>query len=152
MPEGYNQGTSKSVEFVSHIEEMKLDATTQMDASSGGYSGFVEPDEVSIEFIKISVAPLHQFARRTFIQHKDTPLQLCCAGLKVQFGVSAKFLDNASRPKLNIVVQIPENLSKLLEFCDDLARRSSQQSGSTSEWRPLIKKYGYVNRPTVRIK
>ncbi|XP_062201363.1 protein NEN1-like [Phragmites australis] len=151
MPEGDNQGTSESVELLSHIEEMKLDATTQMDASSSGYSGFVEPDDVSTEFIKISVAPLHQFGRRTSIQHKDTPLQLCCAGLKVQFGVSTKFLDNAGRPKLNIVVEIPENLSKLLEFCDDLARRSSQESGSTSEWRPLIKKYGYVNRPTVRI-
>ncbi|XP_062200806.1 protein NEN1-like [Phragmites australis] len=151
MPEGYNQGTSKSVEFVSHIEEMKLDATTQMDASSRGYSGFVEPDDVSPEFIKISVAPSQQFGRRTFIQHKDTPLQLCCAGLNVQFGVSAKFLDNAGWPKLSIVVEIPENISKLLEFCDDLARRSSQESGSTSEWRPLIKKYGYMNYPIVRL-
>ncbi|CAN6324019.1 unnamed protein product [Urochloa humidicola] len=154
---GGNQGTSdpstsrESVELVSHIEEMKLDSTTQMDASSSGHSGFLEPDDISTEYIKISVAPLHQFGRRSSIQHKDSPLQLCSAGLKVQFGVSTKFLDNAGRPKLNIVVDIPENLSKVLEFCDDLARRSSQESGSTSEWRPLVKKYGYVNRPTVRL-
>ncbi|CAL4924864.1 unnamed protein product [Urochloa decumbens] len=157
LPEGGNQGTSdpstsrESVELVSHIEEMKLDSTTQMDASSSGYSTFLEPDDISTEYIKISVAPLHQFGRRSSIQHKDRPLQLCSAGLKVQFGVSTKFLDNAGRPKLNIVVDIPENLSKVLEFCDDLARRSSQESGSTSEWRPLVKKYGYVNRPTVRL-
>jgi hypothetical protein len=50
------------------------------------------------------------------------------------------------------VVEIPESLSKVLEFCDDLARKLSQESGSSSEWRPLIKKYGYVNRPTVRLK
>ncbi|XP_062205745.1 protein NEN1-like [Phragmites australis] len=151
MPEGDNQGTSEYVELVSHIEEMKLDATMQMDASSSGYSGFVEPDDVSAECIKISVAPLHQFGQKTSILHKDTPLQLCCAELKVLFGVSTRYLDNAGRPKLSIVLEIPENLSKVLEFCDDLARRSSQESGSTSEWRPLIKKYGYVNRPTVRL-
>ncbi|CAN6299472.1 unnamed protein product [Urochloa humidicola] len=157
LPEGGNQGTSdpstskEPVELVSHIEEMKLDTTTQMDTSSSGCSGFLEPDDISTDYIKISIAPLHQFGRRSSIQHKDSPLQLCSEGLKVQFGVSTKFLDNAGRPKLNIVVDIPENLSKVLEFCDDLARRSSQESGSTSEWRPLVKKYGYVNRPTVRL-
>ncbi|CAD6212567.1 unnamed protein product [Miscanthus lutarioriparius] len=157
MPEEGNQRTSdpstnrESVELVSHIEEMKLDTTTHMDASSSGYSGFLEPDDVSIECIEISVAPLHQFGRRSSIQHRDCPLQLCCAGLKVQFGVSTKFLDNAGRPKMSIVVEIPESLSKVLEFCDDLARKLSQESGSSSEWRPLIKKYGYVNRPTVRL-
>lgn len=156
MLEEDNQGTSpatsrESVELVSHIKEMKLDAITQMDASSSGCSGFLELDDVSTECIKISVAPLHQFGRRTSILHKDVPLQLCCAGLKVQFGVSTKFLDSAGRPKLSIVVEIPDNLSKVLELCDDLACRSSQESGSTSEWRPLIKKYGYVNRPTVRL-
>lgn len=158
LPEGSNEGTSdpstsrESIELVSHIEEMKLDATTQMDASSSDYSGFLEPDDISTEYIKISVAPLHQFGRRSSVQHKGSPLQLCSAGSKVQFGVSAKFTDNAGRPKLNIVVDISDNLSKVLEFCDDLARRSSQESGSTSEWRPLVKKYGYVNRPTVRLK
>lgn len=157
-PEEGNQGTTDPstsrgpVELVSHIEEMKLDTTMHMDASSSGYSGFLEPDDVSLECIKISVAPLHQFSRRSSIQHKDCPLQLCCAGLKVQFGVSTKFLDNAGRPKLSIVVEIPENLSQVLEFCDDLARKLTQESGSSSEWRPLIKKYGYVNRPTVRLK
>lgn len=156
MPEGGNQGTSdpstsrESVELVSSIKEMKLDAITHMDASSSG-SGFLEPDDVSTESIKISIAPLHQFGGRSSIQHKESPLQLCCPGLKVQFGVSTKFLDNAGRPKLSIVVEIPENLNKVLEFCDDLARRLSLESGSSSEWRPLIKKYGHVNRPTVRL-
>ena len=138
-------------ELISHIKEMKLDATMQMDVSSSGYSGFLEPDDVSTECIKISVTPSYH-AQRTSIKHKDSPLHLCCAGLKVQFGVSTKFLDNAGRPKLNIVVDIPEDLSEVLEFSDNLAQRSLQESGSTSEWRPLIKKYGYVNRPTVRLK
>jgi hypothetical protein len=150
--ESADPATNKeSSELISHIEEMKLDATMQMDASSSGYSGFLEPDDVSTECIKISVAPSYQFAQRTYIRHKDSPLHLCCAGLKVQFGVSTKFLDNAGRPKLNIVVDIPDNLSKVLEFCDGLAQRSLQESGTTSEWRSLIKKYGYVNRPTIRL-
>jgi hypothetical protein len=157
MLEEDNQGTSpatsrESVELVSHIKEMKLDATTHLDTSSSGCSGFLEVDGVSTQCIKISVAPLHQFGRKTSILHKDVPLQLCCAGLKVQYRVNTKFLDNAGQPKLSIVVEIPENLSGVLEFCDDLARRSSQESGSTSEWRSLIKKYGYVNRPTVCLK
>jgi hypothetical protein len=123
----------------------------QMDVSSSGYSGFLEPNNVSTECIKISVSPSY-CTQRTFIKHRDSPLHLFCAGLKVQFGVSTKFLDNAGRPKLNIVVDIPEDLREVLEFCDNLAQGPSHESGSTSEWRPLIKKYGYVNRPTVRLK
>ncbi|KAL5229871.1 hypothetical protein ABZP36_028647 [Zizania latifolia] len=142
---------NEPVELISNIEEMKLDASTQMYANSSGFSGFLMPDDVSTEFIKISVASPNQFAQRTYIKHKDSLLQLCCTSSPVQFGVSTKFLDNAGRPKLNIVVDIPENLSKVLEFCDGIAQRSSQDSGSTSEWRPVIKKYGYVNRPTVRL-
>ena len=141
-----------SSHLISHIEEMKLDATMQMDVTSGGYSGFLELDDVSTECIKISATPSYQFTQSIFIKHKDSPLHLCCAGLKLQFGVSTKFLDNAGRPRLNIVVDIPEDLNEVLEFCDNLAQRSLQESGSTSEWRPLIKKYGYVNRPTVRLK
>lgn len=157
IPDGDNQETvdlatnNESSQLISHIEEMKLDGTMKMDASSSGYSGFLEPQDVSTVCIKICVAPSYQFAQRISIRHKDSPLHLCCAALKVQFGVSTKFLDNAGRPKLNIVVDIPENLCKVLEFCDGLAQRSSQESGSTSDWRPLIKKYGYVNHPTVRL-
>ncbi|XP_015696991.2 protein NEN1-like [Oryza brachyantha] len=139
------------VELISNIKEMTLDASTQMDASSSGFSGFLEPDDVSIESIQVSVPSSYRLTRRSSMKHKGSPLQLCCAGLQVQFGVSSKYLDSAGRPKLNILVDIPDNLSKVLEFCDGIAQRSSQDSGSTSEWRPLIKKYGYVNHPTVRL-
>ncbi|CAM0958612.1 unnamed protein product [Alopecurus aequalis] len=148
-PDGDNQESDEHAasrdpsELISHIKEMKL-------MSSSGYSGFLEPEDVSTECIKISVAPSYH-TQRTFIKHKDSPLDLCCAGLKVQFGVSTKFLDNAGQPKLSIAVDIPEDLSEVLEFCDKLAQRSLQESGSTSEWRPLIKKYGYLNHPTVRL-
>nr|BAJ98398.1 predicted protein [Hordeum vulgare subsp. vulgare] len=137
-----------SSDLISHVEEMKLDAFVQMDVS---FSGFLEPDDVSTECIKISASPSYQFNRRTLIKHKDSLLHLCCAGLNIQFGVGTKFLDTAGRQKFNMLVDIPENLSKVLEFCDNQAQRFLQDSGTTSEWRPLIKKYGYVNRPTVRL-
>uniref|UniRef100_A0A0D9XJJ7 Exonuclease domain-containing protein n=1 Tax=Leersia perrieri TaxID=77586 RepID=A0A0D9XJJ7_9ORYZ len=139
------------VELISNIEEKTLNASTQMDSSSSGFSGFIEPDDVSTESIQISVPSSYRLTRKASIKHKGSQLQLCCMGLQIQFGVSTKFLDSAGRPKLNILVDIPENLSKVLEFCDGTAQRSFQDSGSTSEWRPLIKKYGYVNRPTVRL-
>ncbi|KAI5013793.1 hypothetical protein ZWY2020_046854 [Hordeum vulgare] len=77
-------------------------------------------------------------------------LHLCC-GLEYPVWSRYKFLDTAGRQKFNMLVEIPETLSKVLEFCDNQAQRFLQDSGTTSEWRPLIKKYGYVNRPTVRL-
>ncbi|OEL13717.1 Protein NEN1 [Dichanthelium oligosanthes] len=61
---------------VSHGEEMMLESTMQIGASPSGYSGFVEPDDVSTECIKISVSLLHHFGPRTSIQHKGAQLQL----------------------------------------------------------------------------
>ncbi|TVU31011.1 hypothetical protein EJB05_22673, partial [Eragrostis curvula] len=142
-----------SDELVCDVAEMQLDAAMQKDASSSGYSGFLEPGDVSIECIKISVALLHQFGRPTTqILHKSTPLQLSCTGLEVRFGVNPKFLDNAGRPKLNIKVVIPENLRKVLEFCDDLAKKSSPEACGTSEWIPLIKMDANAKHQTVRLK
>ncbi|CAN6300220.1 unnamed protein product [Urochloa humidicola] len=134
---------------VSHREETMLKTALQIDGGPSGYSGFVEPDNVSTECINISEAPLHKFGPRTIIQHKGSPLQLYCAGLRVRFGVIPKFFDAAGRPKLNIVVDIPENLTKVLGVCDDLAQRSSPEAGNNSKWRPLItKRYG---NPTIQL-
>ncbi|CAL4923684.1 unnamed protein product [Urochloa decumbens] len=135
---------------VSHGEEMMLETALQIDAGPSGYSEFFEPDNVSTECIKITVALLHQFGPRTVIQHKGAPLQLYCAGLSVRFGVGSRYPDRAGRPKLNIVVDIPENLTKVLSFCDDLAKRSSPEACNNSEWTPLIKRYG--SHPTIRLK
>ncbi|CAD6204404.1 unnamed protein product [Miscanthus lutarioriparius] len=130
----------------SHVEEMMLDTTTQMDArSSGVFSGFVELDDVSTESIKISVMLLHRCGPRTIFQHKGAQFQLSCPDLEVRW-VSTKFL-----PKLSIMVDIPDNLSKVLVFCDNLAQSSSPEGRSNSPWKPLIKRYGNANRPTVRL-
>jgi DNA polymerase III epsilon subunit-like protein len=148
--------------LVSHIEEMKLDSSNAgttpspsytivpITEGSSGFSGYLEPEEVMTQHITVSSLPFGQFAK-TAVYHKDVPLHLCCANLNVCFGVSTKFLDNAGRPKLNIVVEIPENLCKVLDKCDEVAHKMSQEAGSISQWRPLVKKDGYVNLPTVRL-
>ncbi|CAD6211953.1 unnamed protein product [Miscanthus lutarioriparius] len=130
----------------SHVEEMMLDTTTQMDArSSGVFSGFVELDDVSTESIKISVMLLHRCGPRTIFQHKGAQFQLSCPDLEVRW-VSTKFL-----PKLSIMVDIPDNLSKVLVFCDNLAQSSSPEGHSSSPWKPLIERDGNAN-PMVRLK
>ena len=61
-PDGDNQESVEPAmnrdpsELISHIKEMKLDAAVKMDVSSSGYSGFLEPDDVSTECIKIGRA------------------------------------------------------------------------------------------------
>ncbi|CAL5012989.1 unnamed protein product [Urochloa decumbens] len=132
----------------SHVEEMMIDTTKQMDArSSGGSSGFVELDDVSTESIEIKVVLLHRSRPRTIFHHKGAQLQLSCPGLEVRW-VSTQF-----QPKLSIVVDIPDNLSKVLEFCDNLAQSESPEARSNSTWKPIIKRYGNATtRPTVRLK
>ncbi|WVZ57552.1 LOW QUALITY PROTEIN: hypothetical protein U9M48_007924, partial [Paspalum notatum var. saurae] len=121
----------------------------QTDPRPSGHSEFLEPGDVSTECITIS-APLllHQFGPRAIIQHKSAPLQLSCAGLKVCSVVQAKFRNKAGRQKLNLLVDIPENLREVLQFCDGLAQSHSQAAGSNSEWIPLVWNYGNANFPT----
>ncbi|CAL4998449.1 unnamed protein product [Urochloa decumbens] len=132
----------------SHVEEMMIDTTKQMDArSSGGSSGFVELDDVSTESIEIKVVVLHRSRLRRIFHHKGAQLQLSCPGLEVRW-VSTQF-----QPNLSIVVDIPDNLSKVLEFCDNLAQSESPEARSNSTWKPIIKRYGNATtRPTVRLK
>uniref|UniRef100_A0A0D9XJK5 Uncharacterized protein n=1 Tax=Leersia perrieri TaxID=77586 RepID=A0A0D9XJK5_9ORYZ len=70
------------VELISNIEEMTLNASTQMGASSSGFSGFIEPDDVSTESIQISVPSSYRLTRKASIKHKGSQLQLCCMGLQ----------------------------------------------------------------------
>jgi hypothetical protein len=146
--------------LVTHIEEMKLDnsnagttpsyTTIPIGEGSSGFSGYLEPDDILTQHITVSNLPFGQFVK-TAVFYKDVPLHLCCTSLEVCFGISTKFLDSAGRPKLNIVVEIPENLCKVLEKCDEMAKMSLE-AGSISQWRPLVKKNGYINLPTVRLQ
>ncbi|PQQ05744.1 protein NEN1 [Prunus yedoensis var. nudiflora] len=114
--------------------------------------GFLQPDEVFIPSICASLAPLYRGSQRIKLLHKDVTLQLCCRHMKLRFGINTKFFDHAGRPRLNIVADASPNLCEVLDACDAIAQKLSVDSGSNSEWRPVvIRKEGFYNYATVRL-
>ncbi|CAI9283985.1 unnamed protein product [Lactuca saligna] len=80
------------------------------------------------------------------------PDQIRCNALKIRFGISTKFVDQAGRPRLSFVVDAPPNLCGVLDACDNIAKRFVD-SDSNSEWRPVVsRKPGFYNSPTVRLQ
>ncbi|KAL6183067.1 hypothetical protein ACLB2K_044478 [Fragaria x ananassa] len=113
---------------------------------------FLQLNQVFIPSISASLVPLNRGIQRIKLLHKDATLQLCCSHMKLRFGINAKFFDHAGRPRLNIVFDAPPKLCEVLDACDGLAQKLSLDSGSSSEWRPVvIRKEGYYNYPTVRL-
>jgi hypothetical protein len=51
------------------------------------------------------------------------------------------------------VVDPSPNLCNVLDACDNVARKLSSESGSGSDWRPVvIRKEGFFNYPTIRLQ
>lgn len=127
---------------------------TIIPASEGSSSsaGFLEPEEVSVQDISARIVPSGHGDPKLLIRHRDCSLQLRCMGLTVQFGPRLEYKDRAGRPKLNIVAYVPESLCKVLDACDILAQESSENSGSRSQWKPLIMKKGYSNPHSIRLQ
>lgn len=116
---------------------------------------FLGVDEVSVSSISASLVPLFRGSRSLIMQlfHGDSPLHLCCSSLKVRFGISRKFVDRNGRPRLNIVVDVPPDLCKILDASNDVAHNLSIDSGTSSDWRPtVIRKEGFANYPTARLQ
>ena len=131
------------------IEQIKLDAIPESIQDNA----FLDPDMVLPSGITASmIAASHRNWNRIVIMHNNSPLQLFCKGLKVQFGVNNKFQDFAGRPKLSIVVNAPSTLCSLLDHCDALAQRSVTESGSTSDWRAVVKRAGSFDSYTIRLQ
>ncbi|KAL3819480.1 hypothetical protein ACJIZ3_005385 [Penstemon smallii] len=119
---------------------------------SNGCIEFLEPDDVSLPSISVTLVPFYRGTQRTQILHKSFPLQLLCRNLKVRFGISTKYVDHAGRPRLSIVLNAPPSLCKILDAIDGLAQKLPLESGSFSEWRPVVtRKAGFFNSPTVRL-
>ncbi|KAL6281356.1 hypothetical protein ACE6H2_018237 [Prunus campanulata] len=113
--------------------------------------GFLEPDEVFIPSIYASLVPSYRGSQRIKLLHD---LQLCCRHMEVRFGINInlEFLDYAGRRKWNIVAEASPNLCKVLDACDDIASKFSMDSGSNSEWRPVvIWQQGFYDYPAVRL-
>ncbi|CAA7043249.1 unnamed protein product [Microthlaspi erraticum] len=129
------------------------------EANTGGQQdegeSFLGVDEVSVSSISASLVPLYRGSRimRMKLFHSDAPLHICCYSLKVRFGISRRFLDDAGRPRLNIVVDVPPDLCKILDASDDAAHDLYIDSETSSGWRPTVmRKEGFVNYPTARLQ
>lgn len=117
-----------------------------------GYGGFLGPDEVSVSDIHVSLVPFYRGSQRIKLSYKNVHLQLF-SHLKVRFGISSKFVDHAGRPRLSFVVDVPPSLCKVLDACDGIAQKLLTDSGSCSEWRPVVtRKNGFFNHPTARLQ
>lgn len=126
--------------------------TTASEASSNCIN-FLEPGEISKPSISVVLAPFYHGTQKIQILHKDVPLHVSCRRLKVRFQISSRFLDSAGRPRLSFVVDASPNLCEILEESDKLAQKLSMDSGSSSEWRPVVtRKPGFWNYPTVRLQ
>ncbi|KAJ4973993.1 hypothetical protein NE237_007167 [Protea cynaroides] len=117
---------------------------------SSGHAGFLAPDEVSIPYLRASYVPFYR-SQRIQLFHRDVPLQLYSSGLKVRYGVNSKFLDQAGRPRLSIVVDMPPILCHVLDASDLVSQKLIMDSGSSSDWRPLVNRRNGSNSPTVRL-
>ncbi|KAG2679313.1 hypothetical protein I3843_11G046600 [Carya illinoinensis] len=153
---GLLRTASESLETSTSMEETQESSEMSSTAAvSEGYSklgGFLEIDEVSIPSINASFVPFYRGSQRIQLLHKGDILQLSCTRLKVRFGFSTKFVDHAGRPRLNFVVNASWSLCKVLDACDAIAQKLSLDSGSSSEWKPVVtRKNGFANYPTVRL-
>ncbi|XP_042483427.1 protein NEN1-like [Macadamia integrifolia] len=132
-------------------ESSGISSTPMATEGCSGYACFLAPEEVSVPSIRASYVPFYR-GQRIQLLHKDVLFQLCCTGLRVRFGVSSKFLDQAGRPRLSIVVDAPSSLCQVLDGCDHVSQKLNVDSGSSSEWRPIVnRKHGFLNSPTIRL-
>ncbi|KAJ4841053.1 hypothetical protein Tsubulata_009398 [Turnera subulata] len=138
-----------------NMEETAMPESLEMHATVPEFSadtGFLGPDEVSISSIRPALFPFFRGTQKLKLLHNNVILQLCCPSLRVRFGISGKFLDNAGRPRLNFVVDAPPSLWKVLDACDDIAKKFLEESGSDSEWRCIVsRKKGFLQYPLVRL-
>jgi hypothetical protein len=134
--------------------EYSLDssASPSMPQACSSSIAILEPEKISISSIDASLVPFYRGSQMIELLHEGFPFQLHCSGLKVRFGISTKFVDSAGRPRLNFVVDPSPSLCNVLDACDNVARKLSSESGSGSDWRPIvIRKEGFFNYPTIRL-
>uniref|UniRef100_A0A1J3CQ00 Protein NEN2 n=1 Tax=Noccaea caerulescens TaxID=107243 RepID=A0A1J3CQ00_NOCCA len=135
-------------------EQNQQSETVAASEGTGDQEGFLELDEITIPSIRATHVPLYEGSQRMKLQFflGDRPLRLHCPRLKVRFGINGKFVDNAGRRKLNFVVDLCPSLCKVLQRCDSAAKTISVDSGSGSDWNPVvIQMNGFQNCHTARI-
>ncbi|KAL1196788.1 Protein NEN1 [Cardamine amara subsp. amara] len=135
-------------------EEQIQPCDTVVPENTTDHEGFFAPDAISLPNIKAILVPFYPGSQiiKLKLLHGDSPLQLYCSCLKIRFGIKGKYLDNTGRRKLNFVVDLYPSLCNILEACDSNAQKLSVESGSTSDWKPVMNTTkGSVNYPNARI-
>ncbi|KAK9114292.1 hypothetical protein Syun_021089 [Stephania yunnanensis] len=127
-------------------------SNTLVSEGCRSYSAFLEPEEISELSLSACFIPSSQRSQKIQILHNNVLLQLHCAKMTVRFGISKKFYDLAGRPRLSFVVDAPPGLCRVLDTCDCHTKKLSADSGSSSEWRPVIRKIGFLNSSTIRLQ
>ncbi|XP_028788239.1 protein NEN3-like [Neltuma alba] len=125
------------------------------EASCSSNFTVLKPYEVFISSLTGSLVPLCYGSQRIQLLHNGFPSQLSCDDLKIRFGKSGRFHNNAGQPKLSFVVDPSESLCEVLEVCDAIALSSLLDSGRSSHnWKPVIvtRKEGSFSYPTVRLR
>lgn len=136
-------------------EEQNQPSDSVVSEKTSDHEGFLAPDAISLPNIKAILVPFYHGSQimKLKLLHGDSPLQLYCSCLKIRFGVNGKFLDNAGRRRLNFVVDLYPSLCSILEACDSNTQKLSVDSGSTSEWNPIVNPTkGFINYPNARIQ
>ncbi|KAK7388916.1 hypothetical protein VNO78_23744 [Psophocarpus tetragonolobus] len=112
----------------------------------------LKPDGICIPSIDASLVPSFHGSQRIELLHEGFPFHLHCTDLKVRFGISTKFFDSAGQPRSNFVVDPSPSLCNVLDACDRVVHKLTVDSGSSSDWRPVvIRKGGFFNYPTIRL-
>nr|GMC75733.1 protein NEN1-like [Ipomoea batatas] len=125
----------------------------ESEVPRGCCTGFLELNEISMPYLSVTLVPFYRGMQKIKVFHDCAELQVCCKRLKVRFGISKKYFDYAGRPQLNFVVNATPNLCKILDEINSRAQRLCAESGSSSEWRPIVSRNpGYENFPTVRFQ
>ncbi|KAL3819427.1 hypothetical protein ACJIZ3_005332 [Penstemon smallii] len=156
---GLGPQTHRSLDDVRmNLEVLKYCATVLFLESSlldiftdtNGCTEFLEPEGVSLSSISVTLVPFYRGPQRIQILHESFPLQLLCENLKIRYGISTKYVDRVSRPRLSIVLDAPRSLEMILDAIDGRAKKLFLESGGFSEiWRPVVnRKAG----PTVRLQ
>ncbi|KAJ0048422.1 hypothetical protein Pint_16882 [Pistacia integerrima] len=130
----------------------EMNLAVAVSEGSSGHDAFIEPDKVSTPNISACFDPGFHGSQRQRIKilHSDVILHLYCARLRIRFGISRRFVGHAGRPRLSFVVDVSPILCEVLDACDSAARKLSMDSGSNSEWQPVVtRKY---NHPTARLR
>ncbi|KAH0762763.1 hypothetical protein KY290_018836 [Solanum tuberosum] len=127
-------------------------SSTTATESFIGWTDFLEPNEISIPSVSVSLIPFYHGSQKIQVLHDYGELLVCCRRMKVRFDISKKYVNKAGWPRLNFVVDASSDLCKILDVVDDRAQKLSVDSGSSSEWRPVVtRKLGFMNYPTVRL-